>query len=177
MPRPTRDSPGEYLPDPTEGITRPEDLPKPKIKRLSRNYSRRRCPACGQSSSRVRTFTRLLHDLGDLHSGQPLDLEVTFSQHHCNACDSHFCSDLSDLALPKAQYTHLVQALAVRVVVEDGLSYRVAEWHLWRDHRVFVPWATIQNWVEGAGKKGGADRADGVPERGTGRLHRVPRRR
>jgi len=24
---------------------------------------------------------------------------------------------------------------------------------LWRDHRVFVPWATIQNWVEAAGEK------------------------
>jgi hypothetical protein len=25
---------------------------------------------------------------------------------------------------------------------------------LWRDHRVFVPFATIQNWVEAGGKKG-----------------------
>ncbi len=24
----------------------------------------------------------------------------------------------------------------------------------WRDHRVFVPFATIQNWVEAGGKKG-----------------------
>jgi integrase len=34
--------------------------------------------------------------------------------------------------------------LAVRLVVEDGLPYRIASWHLWRDHRVFVPFATIQ---------------------------------
>ena len=33
--------PGEYRPDPTEGITRIEDLPKPKILRCSRNYKRR----------------------------------------------------------------------------------------------------------------------------------------
>jgi hypothetical protein len=33
------------------------------------------------------------------------------------------------------------------------LPYRPASWHLWRDHRVFVPWATIQNWVEATGKK------------------------
>jgi hypothetical protein len=46
-----------------------------------------------------------------------------------------------------------VQQTAVRLVVEDGLPYRVASWHLWRDHRVFVPWATIQNWVEAAGEK------------------------
>jgi hypothetical protein len=34
--------------------------------------------------------------------------------------------------------------LAVRLVVEDGLPYQAASWHLWRDHRVFVPYATIQ---------------------------------
>ena len=45
---------------------------------------------------------------------------------------------------------------AVRLVVEDGLPYRAASWHLWRDHRVFVPFATIQNWVEAGGEKGGA---------------------
>src|SRR5262249_26073429 len=39
------------------------------------------------------------------------------------------------------------------LVVEDGLPYRTASWHLWRDHRVFVPFATIENWVEAAGKK------------------------
>ena len=30
--------PGEYLPDPTEGITKPEDLPQPKVVLRSRNY-------------------------------------------------------------------------------------------------------------------------------------------
>jgi hypothetical protein len=49
---------------------------------------------------------------------------------------------------------HRVVALAVRLVVEDGLPYRSASWHLWRDHRVFVPFATVQNWVEAGGKKG-----------------------
>ncbi len=60
---------------------------------------------------------------------------------------------MSDLALPKACYTHRVVAMAVRLVVEDGLPYRTASWHLWRDSRVFVPWGTIQNWVEASGKK------------------------
>ena len=32
--------PGEYVPDVTEGITRVEDLPKPRIERRSRNWSR-----------------------------------------------------------------------------------------------------------------------------------------
>ena len=33
------------------------------------------------------------------------------------------------------------------------MPYQAASWHLWRDHRVFVPYATIQNWVEAGGKK------------------------
>jgi hypothetical protein len=60
---------------------------------------------------------------------------------------------MDDLAAPKCQYTTRVQNLAVRLVAEDGLPYRSASWHLWRDHRVFVPFATIQNWVEAAGEK------------------------
>jgi hypothetical protein len=43
--------------------------------------------------------------------------------------------------------------LAVRLVVEDGLPSRPASWHLWRDHRVFVPFATIQNGGRGGEKK------------------------
>src|SRR5438067_2966188 len=54
------------------------------------------------------------------------------------------------------QDTHRVIDLAVRLVVEDGLPYRTASWHLWRDQRVFVPFATLQNWVEAAGEKAAA---------------------
>jgi hypothetical protein len=60
---------------------------------------------------------------------------------------------MTDLAPPKSSYTNAVIELAVRLVVDDGLPYRSASWHLWRDHRVFVPFATIQNWVEAAGEK------------------------
>jgi hypothetical protein len=60
---------------------------------------------------------------------------------------------MADLAPPGSHSTNRVIDLAVRVVVEDGLPYRIASWHLWRDHRVFAPFATIQNWVEAAGKK------------------------
>jgi hypothetical protein len=60
--------------------------------------------------------------------------------------------------------------LAVRHVVEDDLPYRAASWSLWRDHRVFVPFATIQNWIEAAGKKIGRSRRDRLPGLGLGRL-------
>lgn len=145
--------PGQYLPDPTEGITRVEDLPPPKLVARSRN-SRRRCPRCGRSASRLRTVTRALHDLGDLSANRPRDLVITFSQHRCFHCGKYFQVDLSDLADAYSLYTRRVVALAVRLVVEDGLPYRAASWHLWRDHRVFVPFATIQNWVEAGEKKG-----------------------
>src|SRR5262249_25421671 len=134
---------GEYRPDPTEGITRPEGLPQPKVVQQSRNFKHRPCPRCRKNCYRDQTFTRTLHDVGDLVSGRPRNIVLTYSQHHCTKCRKYFNADATDLAPPKALYTHRVMALAVRVVVEDGLSYEAASWHLWRDHRVFVPFATI----------------------------------
>ena len=155
--------PGEYVPDSTEGITRVEDLPKAKTVRRSRNYRRRRCPRCGGSAYRVRSVERKLFDVGDLVSGRPRQIYVTYSQHRCPRCSVYFNADMDDLALPKVHYTHAVVALAVRLVVEDNLPYRSASWHLWRDHRVFVPFATVQNWVEAGGKKSGSVHRRGVP--------------
>jgi hypothetical protein len=156
-------NPGAYIPDETQGITRPEDLPKPKVIERSRNYKHRPCPKCGHSASRLRTVVRTLYDLGDLVSGRPRTLRVTYSQHRCGKCNTYFDVDMDDLALPKSRYTLRAMATAVRVVVEDGLPYSQASWHMWRDHRLFVPPATIQNWVEGAGKKIGSVRHGRVP--------------
>jgi transposase len=174
--------PGIYVPDATEGITRVQDLPKARILKRSRNYCNRRCPRCGRSAYRLRTARRTLHDLGDPVSGRPRDLHITYSQHRCPHCDYYFNADMLDLALPNGHYTHRVVATAVRIVVEDGLPYRSASWHLWRDHRVFVPFATIQNWVEAAGEKSRPARparaSRSRPEPGPrGRLQRLPRRR
>src|SRR5438093_8254014 len=83
-------------------------------------------------------------------------------------CRKFFNADMSGYALPKAHYTHRVVSLAVRLVVEDGLPYQAASWHLWRDHRVFVPFATIQNWVEAGGKKGSPTNVDNLPRLGPG---------
>ena len=160
--------PGRYLSDPTEGITRPEDLPKAKIVQRSRNFKHRACPQCGKSCYRHARFTRVLHDVGDLISGRPRDIRLVYSQHCCSKCRKFFMADTSDYALPNAHYTHRVVSLAVRLVVEDGLPYQTASWHLWRDHRVFVPYATIQNWVEAGGKKGGPPNRRRVPRLGLG---------
>ena len=146
--------PGEYLPDPTESIQRAEDLPQPKVVKQSRNYPHRPCPRCGRAAYRDRVFHRQLHDVGELVSGRPHDIELVYSQHYCSACRKYFSVDTADLAPPGGRYTHRVMALAVRTVVEDGFAYRNASWRLWRDHRVFVPFATIQNWVEAGGEKG-----------------------
>ncbi len=145
--------PGAYVPDVTEGLTRVEDLPEAQVVERSRNYKRRPCTKCGRSAYRLRRVTRVLHDLGDPLTGRPRDVHVTYSQHRCPQCNTYFNADMDDLALPKCQYTHRAVATAVRLVVEDGLPYRAASWHLWRDHRLFVPFATIQNWVEAGGKK------------------------
>src|SRR5271170_207740 len=169
--------PGIYLPDATEGIIRPEDVPQPQIIARSRNHIRQPCPNCDHSATRLRTAQRTLHDLGDPIRGRPRDVHVTYSQHYCRRCDHYFNADMLDLAVPNGHYTHRVVATAVRCVVEDGLPYRTASWHLWRDHRVFVPFATIQNWAEAAGeKKPQASRA-GVSRRRDGPVLRVHRHR
>lgn len=148
-----RARPGEYVPDSTEGVTRVEDLPKPLVRKRSRNYRRRPCPHCGRSCHRHGQGQRSLHDLGCLLRDRPRVLRVACSRHYCCRCHRHFSAEMSDLAPPGGHYTCRVISLAVRLVVEDGLPYRAASWHLRRDHRVFAPFATIQNWVEAAGGK------------------------
>ncbi len=147
--------PGVYLPDVTEGITRVEDLPQAAHQaRLRPPITRQTlAPAVAARAGRWGVASRTLHDLGDPLGGRPIDLHVRYSTHRCRACRRSFSADQSDLAPPKSHYTHRVQRTAGRLVVEDGLPYRLASWHLWRDHRVFVPWATIPNWVEAAGEK------------------------
>jgi predicted RNA-binding Zn-ribbon protein involved in translation (DUF1610 family) len=145
--------PGEYVPDTTEGITRPEDLPQPIVRRRSRSHGKHPCPKCGHKAFRNKKHWRKLHDLGDVVSGRPLDIELEVSQHLCTQCGTFFYVDTSDLAPRGSHYTHRVIERSVRSVVEDGLPYREASWRMWRDFRVFVPFATIQNWVEAAGEK------------------------
>jgi len=134
--------PGEYRPDPSAGLTAPADLPQPEIVPYSRNDIRQPCPHCGHAAYRDKQSHRTLHDLGNLDVWCPRDLLVTSSQHYCTKCRRYFSADLSDLAPPGSQYTHRVIALAVRIVVEDGLPYRPASWHLWRaalDINSFTP--------------------------------------
>jgi hypothetical protein len=145
--------PGEYVADATQGITDLGKLPKPVIEHRSRDYRRRRCPECGKGCYRDSRGRRTLHDLSAVRSGRPREIHIVYSKHRCENCNIYFNANMSDLALPSSHYTHRVVVTAVRAVVEDGLPYRPASWHMWREHRVFVPFATIQNWVEAAGEK------------------------
>lgn len=144
---------GEYVDDSAEAITDPARLPEPIVERRTRRPRRSPCPTCSRRCARDQQGERTLIDVGDSRRGRPRQIQVTYSKHFCPRCSRYFNADMSDLAAPNSRYTNRVVALAVRVVVEDGLPYRSASWHLWRDHRVFVPFATIQNWVEAAGGK------------------------
>jgi transcription elongation factor Elf1 len=146
-------SPGDYRPDCSIGTDNVFNLPPPHHKRRTRNRKYAPCPTCGQRCSRRIISTRTLHDIGDATTQRPVDIQFTFSVHLCRSCKKHFSIDLTDIADPGSHYTKRVVDLAVRFVAEDGSPYRDASWRLWRDHRVFVPFATIQNWVEAAGKK------------------------
>jgi hypothetical protein len=72
--------PGEYRPDPTEGLTRIEDLPAPQIMRRQRHAKRHRCPHCGHRASRDKPKQRFLPDLGTLRTGRPTTLQITSAQ-------------------------------------------------------------------------------------------------
>ena len=158
--------PGAYLPDPTEGIVDVKDLPAPHLVPYSRNQTHTPCPRCAHLASRHTSGQRTLHDLGDVYTGRPVDLLVTDSSHSCAPCQKHFTIALSDVAPPGGHSTHRGTQRAVRLVGEDGVPSRPTSWHLWRDHRVCVPCATIQNGVEAGGKKGA--RADGQYVSGLG---------
>ncbi|HEX4609894.1 MAG TPA: hypothetical protein VH092_16995, partial [Urbifossiella sp.] len=72
--------PGVYLPDPTEGITRPEDdLPPARFVHRRRVYRRRPCP-------RYDTDVRRLFDIGDHDAGCSIEIHMTHSRHRCPAC-------------------------------------------------------------------------------------------
>ena len=145
--------PGEYRPDPTVGSAAPRICPRPRsasragttggvvpvlwTRRLSRQDRSPHPPRPGQP----------LHRAAARHRRALLTALLL-------ACRKYFNADMADLADPGSHYTRRVIDIAVRLVVEDGLPYRTAGWTLWRDHRVFVPYATIQNWVEAGGKKG-----------------------
>jgi hypothetical protein len=168
--------PGVYPPDPPLGITDPQMLPPPKLVARGRNHEHRPCPLRGKSCPRDRISTRTPHDLGDSVGERPRDIRLTYSRPHCTRCRRVFTADMSDLAAPQARYTHRVVASAVRLVGEDGLPYPVASWHLWRDHRVLVPFATIQNRGEARGEEGGRSHRGRFPRSGPRRLRRVHRR-
>ena len=92
--------PGEYVPDPTEGIVNVNDLPAPTLVAYDRNHDYTPCPRCGHLAYRHKSGQRTLHDLGNLYTGCPVDLLVTYSSHYCSRCQKYFNIDLSDLALP-----------------------------------------------------------------------------
>src|SRR5512144_1477243 len=112
-----------------------------------------RLPPQALPAVRPELLPRPLHDLGKPMTGRPCELVLLYSQHYCTRCRKYFDADMTDLAPPGSPYTRGVIDVAVRLVVEDGLPYRAASWALWRDHRAFVPYATIQNWVEDGGEK------------------------
>ena len=95
---------------------------------------------------------RTLHDLGNPLTGRPREMILIYSQHYCTRCRKYFNADMTDLAAPGSHYTKRVVDTAVRLVIEDGLQYRAASWTC-GGPPPFVPYATIQNWVEDGGEK------------------------
>lgn len=148
--------PGEDRPDPSEGLNRIEDLPRPKVRVPSRNPRRRPCPRRGHRAYRDGPGRRSLQDSGLPLTARPCHLISIHSQHDRSRGRKDFNADWTDLTDPGSHSTRRVVDAAVRLVIKDGLPSRAAGWTPWREHRVFVPDATIRNRVEAGGEKGGA---------------------
>ena len=143
----------EYVPDKSLEWKSAADVPDPETRVERRVFDHLPCPQCGCPTPRLRTVSRPLHDLGNVSSGKPCDVHFEYSQHRCKPCNHYFHAEFPEWVPEKLHYTRPVVDTAVRLVVEDGIPYESACWHMWRDHRVFVPAGTIQNWVEASGKK------------------------
>ncbi len=171
----------EYVADAAEGIVRVEDLPLPKVFRRCRSFKRRRCPECGHMAYRDKVFTRRLRELWEIAAAdRPRELLVSYSQHCCSHCQElYFNVDLSDLAVAQqplhpsvVRYFCAVRwswRTACRTVRRPGISVA-------HDHWVFVPFATLQNWVE-AGEKGPPNASPAITWTDAGQLLGLHRRR
>ena len=82
--------PGEYVPDPTEGIVDIHNTPAPTLVAYNQNHNHTPCPRCGHLAYRHKSGQRTLHDLGNLSTGCPVDLLVTYSSHYCSRCQKYF---------------------------------------------------------------------------------------
>jgi hypothetical protein len=92
--------PGMYWPHPTEGITRPAALPKPRVAQHSRHFQHRPCPPYAQSRDRDWAYTRTLHEVGDFPSRCPRAIALTYAQYACCKRRQYFNSAAAKLAPP-----------------------------------------------------------------------------
>ena len=116
--------PGVYVPDVTEGITRVEDLPQPRIKLRSRNFSCLCCPFCGGAvAAGVWPPAPFMISATPSAADRSTCIFAT-PTHRCLACRRSFPADQSDLAPLKSQYTHRVQH---RKAQKSIYSVRTAE--------------------------------------------------
>ena len=169
--------PGAYVPDATEGVIDPAELPKASISAAREITGGAVAPVAVKAATVTAAASEYCMIWATFIPEHPVDIEVSYSKHRCEECGIYFNAAMSDLAVAGSRYTCRVVNTAVRLVSDDGLPYREASWHLWRDHRVFVPFATIQNWVEAAGEKKLPASDGGVSSVGAERLFGIHRRR
>src|SRR5438132_10701353 len=111
--------PGRYVPDPTEGSTPVKALPTPHLVAYHRDHTQTACPRCSHLASRHTSGQRLWHDVGDVCTGHPSALLVTYASPSGDRCTKHCTIALSAGAPPGAQYTHRVSDVTGRVRSEE----------------------------------------------------------
>jgi len=155
--------PGASRPDPTAGMSALAHVPPPAIVFARRPYTHHACPRCGDQAYRDTPDQRTLHAVGPLALWCPRARGGTSAQPYGTQCRTDVQAARSALAPPGRPYPHRGSERAVRLGVEEGGPYRPARGPLWRDHRVFGPFATRQPWGEAGGKQGPGAPGPGLP--------------
>jgi hypothetical protein len=140
------------MPKLTGDITCMKDLPKANHDQRSSN-DRRRCPNCGHPLPQGSLFTGFQLDLKDL-AAQLSDQSVPVPPHCGSKCNTCFGGVQSNPTAPDCQHTRRAIRWALRLVREEGSNHRGASWRLYCEHQVFVPAATIKNWIKASRGKG-----------------------
>jgi len=72
------------------------DLPAPTLVAYDRNHDHTPCPRGGHLASRHQSGQRTCHALGNVSTGCPVDLLVTYSSHYCARCQKYLTIALAD---------------------------------------------------------------------------------
>ena len=132
-------APGASAPARPAGTPRVQDLPGPSAGSRSPTTAAAPARAAARGCHRDTTGRRAWRAGGSLRNDRPRDRRPAYPRPSGARCPRSLSADPSGRAPPGRPCTHRAISRASRLVLGDGWPSRAASWHLWPDHRVFVP--------------------------------------